>query len=914
MSESLIKELWRRLKFLFHAREFESDLDEEMRFHLEMKAQKTGDRHQAQRQFGNIGILKEVSREMWGWSSLERLFQDLRYALRQLARNPGFAAVAMLSLALGIGANTAIFSLIDHVMLRLLPVSHPEELSVIRGSRSYPQFEQIRDRNQIFSATIGTHLMPQMEVNIEGRPASQAMGEMVSGNYFPALGVGAVVGRTILPEDDRAAESGPVAVISYAYWQRIFGGSPDVLGRKMQVRTGQTNGGTSGLDVYDAGHRASVDGAVLTIIGIAPPEFFGDTVGLKVDVWTPITMQPAVMPGRPFLTQNNASWVNIMGRRRRAGVSQEQASAALIVLWRQILADAEGTKLTESRKRQIAETKLLVESGEKGFGPIRREFSEPLLILMAVVGMVLLIACLNVANLLLARATARRREIGVRLSLGAGRVRLIRQLLTESLVLAIAGGAVGVLIAFVGARVLITMLAGVGQELSIPFETDFRTLGFTAAVSVLTGVLFGLAPALRATRITLAETMKDTSRGSAGSRRVVAAKVLVAAQVAVSMLLLVGAGLFLRTLYNLKTEDVGYNPDHLVLMRVDPVGAGYRGDEVGRAMQSLLERVRALPGVRVATFSENGLFSGTESGEQIEEIEGFTPGSDKDRETRFDQIGPEYFTNVGIRILLGRDIGERDVPGAPRVAVINDTMAKFYFKGASPIGTHFIAGGKVRLEIVGVVRDAQDHDFRDEPVRRFYVSYFQPIDGITTANFEVRTSGNERGGNPGSVMSMLRTEAQSFNRNLPIIGIKDVRELMNADLVQERLIAKLSGFFAGLAIVLAAIGLYGVMSYAVSRRTNEIGIRMALGAGASSVVSMILGEAIVLIGAGAVVGIAAAFGLTRLIKSFLFGLTAMDPISFGAAAVLLLAVGALAGYLPARRASKIDPMIALRYE
>jgi predicted permease len=908
MKESLIKELWRRLKFLSHAREFESDLDEEMRFHLEMKAEKTGDRHQAQKQFGNIGMLKEVSREMWGWSSIERLFQDLRYALRQLARNPGFTAVAMISLALGIGANTAIFSLIDHVMLRLLPVSHPEELSVIRGGRSYPQFEQIRDRNQIFSATIGTHLTPQMEVHIEGRPASQAMGEMVSGNYFPALGVGAVVGRTILPEDDRAAESGPVAVISYAYWQRIFGGSPDVLGRKMQVRTGQTNGGTSGLDVYDAGRRGSVDGAVLTIIGVAPPEFFGDTVGLSVDAWIPITMQPAVMPGRPFLTQNNASWVNIMGR-RRSGVSQEQASAALIVLYRQILADAEGTKLTESRKRQIAETKLLVETGEKGFGPIRREFSEPLLILMAVVGMVLLIACLNVANLLLARATARRREIGVRLSLGAGRVRLIRQLLTESLVLAIAGGAVGVLIAFVGARVLITMLAGVGPELSIPFETDFRTLGFTAAISILTGVLFGLAPALRATRITLAETMKETSRGSAGSRRVVAAKVLVAAQVAVSMLLLVGSGLFLRTLYNLKAEDVGYNPDHLVLMRVDPVSAGYRGEEVGRAMQNLLERVRAVPGVRVATFSENGLFSGTESGEDIEEIEGFTPNSDKDRQTRFDQIGPAYFTNVGIPILLGRDIGERDVTGAPRVAVINDTMAKFYFKGSNPIGKHFTAGDKVRLEVVGVVRDAQDHDFRDEPVRRFYVSYFQPIDGITTANFEVRTIGN-----PGSVMSMLRSEAQSFNRNLPIIGIKDVRELMDADLVQERLIAKLSGFFAALAILLAAIGLYGVMSYAVSRRTNEIGIRMALGAGASSVVSMILGEVIVLIGAGAVVGIVAAFGLTRLIKSFLFGLTAMDPISFGAAAVLLLAVGALAGYLPARRASKIDPMIALRYE
>jgi len=899
-------EIWRRLKFAFRRREFESDLEEEMRFHLEMKAQKTGDRDQARKQFGNVGILKEVSREMWGWSTIERLFQDLRYALRQLARNPGFAAVAILSLALGIGANTAIFSLIDHVMLRLLPVSHPEELLVIRRHYSYPRFEELRDRNQAFSAMFGTHSMSGMEVKT-GDATSRVAGELVSGNYFSALGVGATIGRMILPGDDRAAESGPVAVVSHAYWKRAFAGSADVLGRKIQVRSGMGDADTYGLDVYDAGHHASAEGAVLTIIGVAPPEFFGDTVGTVTDIWIPITMQPAVMPGRPFLTQKYAQWVNIMAR-CKPGVSFEQAHASLDVTWRQIITDAEGAKITETRKREIAGATLLVDSGEKGFGQIRREFSQPLLVLMTVVGLVLLIACLNVANLLLARATARRREIGVRLSLGAGRVRLIRQLLTESLVLAILGGVMGVLIAFIGARVLIAMLAGVGESISIPFETDFRTLGFTMGISILTGVLFGLAPAFRATRITLAETMKETSRGAAGAGRVGAAKALVAAQVAVSMLLLIGAGLFLRTLYNLKTQDVGYNPDHLVLMRVDPVGAGYRGDEVGRAMQSLLDRVRIVPGVRVATFSENGLFSGTESGAGIENVEGFTPSSDRDRATRYDQIGPQYFTDLGIPILLGRDISERDLPGAPRVTVINDTMAKFYFKGVSPVGKHFTAD-KVVLEVVGVVRDAQDHDFRAEPVRRFYVSYFQPIDGITTANFEVRTVSN-----PGSVMAMLRTEAQSFNRNLPILSIKDIRELMDADLVAERLIAKLSGFFAALAILLAAIGLYGVMSYAVSRRTNEIGIRMALGAGASSVVAMILGEVIVLIGAGAVVGSVAAFGLTRLIESFLFGLTAADPISFGAAAVLLLVVGALAGYLPARRASKIDPMIALRYE
>lgn len=833
------------------------------------------------------------------------LLRDLRYGLRGLSRNPGFTAVALATLALGIGANTAIFSLIDHVMLRTLPVSHPEDLMVVRSSRSYPMFEKIRDRNQVFSAVMGTHLMPDMEVTIDGAK-SRAMGELVTGNYFPELGVGATIGRVITPDDDRAAESGPVAVISHAYWMRVFAGSVNALGKKIQVRSSLTNGGTGGLDVYDAGHRSSSSGAELTIVGVAPAGFSGDMAGLMADIWIPITMQPATMPGRPFLKQPNATWV-LMLARRKPGISEQQARASLIVTWRQILTEEAGSKITEEDKRKIAQFTPAIEPGDKGFGTVRRDLSQPLLVLMAVVGLVLLIACLNVANLLLARATARRKEITVRLSMGASRVRLIRQLLTESMVLAIAGAAAGVVCALIASKLLITMLSTLERSIDIPFETDWRTLGFTAAIAVLTGLVFGLAPAIRATRISLAETLKDASRGAAGSR-VGAAKSLVAAQVAVSMLLLIGSGLFLRTLANLKSEDVGFNPDGLVMMRVDPVSAGYRGEEVGRSMQSLLERVRALPGVRLATFSENGLFSGSESGEDVSDIEGFTARSKEEAECRFDQAGPQYFTNVGIPILLGRDLNERDQPGAPPVAIINESMAKFYFKGISPIGKHFTAS-KVRLEIVGVVRDIHDHDHREAPLRRFYVSYFQPIDGITTANFEVRTTGN-----PGAVMSMLRNEVTSFNRNLPILSIKEERELMDSDLVNENLLAKLSAVFAALAIVLATIGLYGVMSYAVSRRTNELGIRMALGAAASSVRGMVLRESILLIGAGLAIGMVAALGLTRLVKSFLFGLTAVDPISFGAAAALLIAVGLLAGYIPARRASKIDPMIALRYE
>jgi predicted permease len=895
-----MRELWRRLDFLIHRDRFESDLEEEMRFHLEMKAQKSGEAQAALRQFGNPGILKEESRAMWGWTWLERLCQDLRYARRQLAATPAFTAVAVLSLALGIGANTAIFGLIDHVMLRLLPVRHPEELLVIRRTISYPRFEEIRRRNGVFSSLFGVHLMPDMEVKGLGA----ATGELVSGNYFETLGVRAALGRTLLPEDDAAPESSPVAVISYGYWKRVFGGSTDVLGRKIQVKASATNGGTSGLDVYDTAGSRSPEGAVLVIVGVAAPEFFGDAVGASVDVWIPMMMQPAVMSGRPFLQQPNAVWVSIMGR-LKPGIAHGQAGAALAVLWRRILLEAEGSLITEARRREIADDLLKTETGEKGFGVVRRAFSQPLLVLMTVVGLVLLIACLNVANLLLARAAARKREITLRLSLGAGRARLIRQLLTESLLLAAVGAALGVAVAYTGTRALVLLLAETGLPLNIPFETDLRTLGFLAAISIAAGVLFGLAPALRATRIGIAETLKDGGRAISG--RGGAAKALVSAQVAVSMLLLIAAGLFLRTLYNLKTQNVGFDPDHLIILRVDPVSAGYRGGEVGRAMKNLLDRVRALPGVRSATFSENGLFSGSESGDHVD-VEGFTPVSNKDREARFDQIGPDYFTKVGIPILVGRDMSERDLPGATRVAIINETMAKYYFHGANPVGRHFTAS-EVPLEIVGVVRDVQDHDFRDEPVRRFYVSYFQPIDAITTANFEVRTAGS-----PAGLSAALRKQVEAVNANLPILSLKEERQLMDASVVQERMVARLSSFFGALAMLLAAIGLYGVMSYAVARKTNEIGIRIALGAATSDVVRMILREVTLLIAIGGIAGIAAAFAATRLIGSFLFGLTALDPISFGGAALLLALVGALAGYLPARRAARIDPMAALGYD
>jgi predicted permease len=597
-----------------------------------------------------------------------------------------------------------------------------------------------------------------------------------------------------------------------------------------------------------------------------------------------------------------------MGR-LRPGIGEERARESLARTWRQIRQDEIGPAITEQQKRNLANARLTVEPGGGGFAQLSREFSQPLLILMAVVTLVLLIACLNVANLLLARATARRQEMSMRLSLGAGRARLIRQLLTESVLLAAAGGGLGLVIATFGAQALVRLVAGEAQQIALRLAPDWRMLSFTAAVSILSGVVFGLAPALSGTRRDLAHVLKESSRMGAG-RRSRAAKALVAVQIAVSLVLLVGCGLFLRTLMNLQAQPVGYDRNGLILARVDPVSAGYKGDALGRAIVELTGRLAALPGVRAAAFSENGLFSGTESGAPIE-VEGFKSADEADLSARFDQAGPAYFTTVGIPLMLGRDFTERDGPGAPPVTVINEHMARFYFPGQSPIGkhVHVKAPTDVLLEIVGVARDAQDHDLRAKPVRRFYVSYLQPIDGITTANLEIRAAGSA-----GALFGPIRAEIERFNPKLPILSLKTAQTLVDNSIVRERLIAKLSAIFGGLAVLLAAIGLYGVMSYTVARRTSEIGVRMALGAPQAAVASMILREILVLVAIGSLAGAVAAVALGQFVESIVFGLHPRDPLTLVASAGLLLVIGLVAGYLPARRAARIDPIVALRSE
>jgi predicted permease len=893
-------------------RELQEELDSHIQMHVEDNLRAGMPPEEARRQamikFGGMESTNEACREQRGLPWLETLWRDLRYGARMLRKNPGFTAVAVVTLGLGIGANTAIFSLIDHVMVRLLPVRNPQELAVVQGQFSYPHYERVRDLKNVFSAIAGTHKLANLAVSIAGQSPSEAEGELVSGSYFATLGVGAMMGRTILPEDDRSPESSPVAVISYSFWKRAFGGAPDVVGRKINLRSGAGNAGTSGLDIYDGPASKGGEGAVLTIVGVTPANFFGDAVGTSTDVWIPVMMEPAVMSGRPWLNKGNVSWITIMGR-RMPGMSEARASAAMTVLWRQMLTDEEGAKLTEDRKRSIAQEAIKVEPGEKGFSQIRRQFSQPLEILMTVVGLVLLIACLNVANLLMARGAARRREIAVRLALGAARARLIRQSLTESLLLGALGGAFGLLLAFAGTRILVSLVSAGNQPIQLPLRPDFRVLGFTAGVSLLTTILFGLAPAFRATRIRVSDTLKDAARGTTDRLRGGPGKILVIAQVAVAMVLLVSASLFLRTLYNLRTQDVGYDTEGVVMMAVDPISAGYRGDDIGRVCKTILDRVAVLPGVRSATFSENGLFSGTESSTRVS-VEGFTPSSEEGRFARFDQVGPGYFSNVGISLLRGRGITERDGPAAPRVAVINETMAKFYFPGSNPVGQSLhVRPQGIPLEIIGVARDTQDHSFWDKPVRRFYVSYFQPIDGITTANFEIRILGNH-----GDFATILRREVQAVDRQLMILGIRNLKNLMDQSLVQTRLITKLSSFFGLVAVGLAAIGLYGVMAYEVSQRTSEFGIRMALGAQRRDVLSLVIGKGFRLVLVGSIIGLAGATTATRLVSSLLYGVTTTDPATFAGVLLLLAAVALLAVWLPARRATRIDPMVALRHE
>jgi predicted permease len=927
-----------RLAALFRGRKLDEQLDGELRAHLDMLVEENirrgippdEARYAALRSFGGVEQVKESYREQGGLPMVQTLLHDVRYGVRMLAKSPGFTAVVVLSLALGIGANTAIFSLIDAVMLKMLPVRQPEQLRLlnwvskghsyaIQGydgsdwedkmgrdvgtSFSYPIYQAIRARNTAFSDVLGFADADQpLNVNAYGL-SGLAKGEYVSGNYFSTLGVKAALGRTFVPTDDQAGAS-PVAVISHSYWTSRFARDPSVVGKAIIVNN-----------------------VAFTLVGVAAPEFFGLQAGRPTDAWIPLSTHMQVDPGwtqwlpkgETVFSVRTEWWVLMMGR-LKPGVTAQQAGASLDVIVRQEAASIEPLPPAERRAGTSLEPPTTqLEPASAGLDELRRQFSQPLYVLMGLVGLVLLIACANVANLLLARAEWRQKEIAVRLALGAGRRRLIRQLLTESLLLAVAGGACGVVLAYWGSSLLLKFMSSGGDPIQLSVSPDLRVLGFTALVSLLTGIFFGLAPALRGTRLDLTPALKEgAGRITGGGRhsgrtRFGLGKALVIAQAAMSVLLLVGAGLFVRTLRNLETEDIGFDRTNILLFTVDGSRSGYHGQRLATLYEEMQRRIEAIPGVRSATLSRHALINDGRGGSDVY-IQGYVPKPGERSQlsnvyTHY--VGPHFLETFRIPLLLGRTIEDGDIEGAPKIALVNSVFARRYLAGSNPIGQRFgfEAAKNAEITIVGVIGDARYAEMRDEPPTTVYFPYAQHLDILQFMTFEVRTAGDPRNFTPS-----VRQVVQNLDRNLPLRDVITQTQQIDQGTFQERLFARLSSFFALLALVLACVGLYGMMSYAVARRTNEIGIRMALGAERVKILGMVLRESMTLAGIGLVIGVPAALAASRLIASMLYGLKPTDPLTIAAAAVVLAAVALLAGYLPARRASRVDPMVALRYE
>lgn len=877
----------------------------------------------AKRPIGSTWVNNRLAREArihsqnrTGGSLMGSFLQDLRYGIRMLLKSKAFTAIAVLSLALGIGANTALFSLVDAVMLKLLPVKNPNELVLFnwlsgprglsRGitgttnrdpngmvtstSFSYLTFERIRDNNQTLSDVFAFAQLYELNVSIEGQPEI-AGGQLVSGNYYSGLGVQTIMGRTIAADDDIPSAT-PVAVITYRYWQHRFAKDPEIVGKTV-----------------------SINNVPVTIIGVTPPEFFGALqVGESADLSIPFSMQPRLNPRESDLTKPWYWWVQIMGR-LKPGVSGAEAAAAFEGIfqqsaqegWTAALSQLPSTaQLQNPAPRDVP--KLRWGSGSQGLTEARREYSQPLSILMVIVGLVLLIACANVANLLLARSATRQKEIAVRLALGASRWRLVRQLLTESVLLAGLGGTAGMLFAYWGKDLLLTLRPWGGSDLSLNLKLDLRVLGFTLAVSLATGLLFGLAPALRATSVDLTPALKDNSRSVIATRSLLTKSLLVV-QVAMSLVLLVGAGLFVRTLRNLENVDVGFNRDNVLLFNVEPALNGYSNAQIAQLYQRMTERLDAVPGVRSSTISLIPLLSGRGRTSSIY-LQGHTEQSGQSDDAKVNTVGPAFFDTLEIPILMGRNLSLADSETAPKVAVVNQLLAQKYFGDENPLGRRFGFGSaqnSAQIEIVGVVKDAKYTGARDDTEPTIYLPYLQSIPKWAT--FIVRTNGN-----PISMIASIRESMHEIDNNLPLFDIKTQNQQAEESLSQERLFATLSSFFGILALLLACIGLYGVMSYGVARRTNEIGIRMALGASAPRVTRMVMRETMWVVLLGVAIGIGAALAGTRLIASSLFGLAPTDPISIAIAVLTMITVATVAGYLPARRAAKVDPMVALRYE
>jgi predicted permease len=858
---------------------------------------------------------------------LADLWQDLRFGVRMLAKNPGFTLIAVLTLGLGIGANTAIFSLVNATLLRTLAVKDPQQLVVFTtagpqpddNSYSYRQIERFQQNSRSLTGLIiagGLERLRMTEADSTGQVGA-VQTTRVSGNFFTLLGVNTVAGRTLTEADDNAANPQPVAVISYQFWKNRFDLDPGVVGRKI-----------------------TLNDFPFIIVGVAPPGFYGFDVGYAPDVWWPLQMTPQVMPDDNRL-RRGAEWLRVMAR-LKPDAQLEQARAEMDVVFQQSINEIspeQAAGFTPTQRRNYFERRIRLDAAATGLvrNHLRRTITKPLLVLMVMAGLVLLIACANVANLMLVRAAGRRKEIAVRLSLGAGRFRLVRQLLTESLLLAALSGVLGLLLARWGASLLLAYLPR-QSAVTLDPALDTQVFGFTLAVTLATGTLFGLAPALRATRFDLVSSLKDNAGASAGRARLALHNVLVVAQVALSLFLLIGAGLFVRSLQNLKNLDAGFDRENVVLFGLD-TGRGYTPAQRVTLQRQVLERLEALPGARAASLSHLALLSGGRITNNVT-VEGHAPRPDEDVKCHQLRVGPKFFTAMGIPLLQGRDFNTQElqplaqlpndqsataqapqpqlsVPlSATPVAVINQTMARYFFGEKNPIGQHFrLREGTFKdipIEVIGIAKDAKYEDLREPTRRIFYLSYFQwPHETRLFAEQRIllRTVGE-----PSNTIAAIQRTVRELDPQLQVQDQQTMNAVVDEALTQERFIAQLGGFFSLCALLLACLGLYGVMSYATARRTQEIGIRIALGAQGADVLRLFIKQGMTLVLLGMALGLLGASALTRLMKSLLFGVSVYDPPTFVGVSLLLLLIALLACWVPARRATKVDPMIALRSE
>ena len=866
---------------------------------------------------------------------MHTLLQDLRYGMRMLLKQKGLTAVALLSLALGIGANTALFSIVDAMLLKMLPVKEPERLVLFRSvaskeftpggyngntntdpdtglrhmtSFAYQSYQRMREQQGPMSDVFAFGGVG-LTLNADGQ-AEVANGQAVSGNYYSGLGVQPAVGRVLTDEDDKAGAP-LVAVLSHRYWHKRFSGDPAVVGKQINLNN-----------------------LAFTIVGVSAAGFDGTMgVGTSQEVTIPLALEPQIYPDpKRSYTTGNVWWLRVMGR-LKPGVTNEQAQAQLENAFhqsvvehrsaRQAAAKASGSTNTISALDPKLYPRLYADPGGQGEMYRRKYFAPSLYLLLGVVGLVLLIACANVANLLLSRAAGRQKEISLRVALGASRWRLMRQLLTESVLLAVVGGLLGILFAMwiKDGLIAVSLWGGRGMT-SLEPRLDWRVLGFTLALALLTGLIFGLAPAWRSTRVDLTPSLKDSGRGSSAVHRSLLSRGLVVVQVALSLVLLVGAGLFVRTLLNLQRVDPGFNTENLLLFEVQPSLVGYKDEKLRQVYQHISERIEAVPGVHAVTFSRDGLLSQSSSSGGIFLREALSAPPDAEGriqptgESYIHRVRENFFETMGIPLLAGRTFGPQDGPNSPKVVVVNQTFANKFFPGQDAIGKRFTRDPDKpdELEIVGISRDAKYARQRDDVPPTMYSPQQQerPMNG---AIFEVRTAGD-----PTAMVASVRNAVREIDANLPVQNVKTQVEQANETLRMERLFAKLLTLFAVLAQQLAAIGLFGVLAYTVSQRTHEIGIRMALGANRGSVLRLIVRQGMTLVVLGVVLGLAGAYVLTRYLESWislskmLFGVKVSDPLTYGVIAVLLTVVALIACYIPARRATKVDPLVALRYE